>query len=706
MKRILAWICCISILISAFTIRTTAYADSVDVLGLALDTYGYERSEIKNDPMILEALIATEARMVFPWFKRWWSAPLDVPKHAKQLTSAVAGLWNRADGLFQQFLLGASRTGNTVMAIPSIKLEPWPIAKDEPLLDGIKHVYARMGYDFSEFNAEAVRKQIGDTPKEIQIALADFLYSSANAVKFRDRALRNYPREKWEEAFRLAQSLSGEGMPLKDTDALVWDLGQNFDYKDLYYGAIPLMYSIFKMEDVLLKQKISSYGYDFELDTPLGKVAFQGSSKSNEYFGDDYLLIVDCGGNDIYTGAAAATSSFYHPVSLVVDLAGNDQYVASKRDACAQGAGIFGYGILMDYEGNDSYTAAYHAQAAATWGVGLLWDKAGDDTFKSRIFSQGAGQYGIANLVNIGGNDHYYSFYMSQGYGYTMGYGLLLDTEGDDRYIAEPFELLTPGVLGHNDNVNYSLSQGCGFGRRGDLYDGHSMGGGIGILSDLAGNDHYTAGIYAQASGYWFAVGILHDKVGDDKYESYFFTQSGTAHMGITVLLDEAGNDFYNARQAISIGGAHDISISWHIDVGGNDHYQCWYEEEVKDPDTGEMKKQKTSGGILIGSSTANGMGFAVNVGGDDIYEVLDLKDRGRDSLGYANYVVDPKAWSIRNVLPAVGIFIDIGGNDTYFRDICKNNTSWQQESKQYHCRNAIGIGIDIEEGYLPEITW
>lgn len=63
------------------------------------------------------------------------------------------------------------------------------------------------------------------------------------------------------------------------------------------------------------------------------------------------------------------------------------------------------------------------------------------------------------------------------------------------------------------------------------------MGGGIGILVDLKGNDKYTAGIYAQACGYWYAVGILYDKEGNDYYDAYFFVQSGTAHMGITELL-------------------------------------------------------------------------------------------------------------------------------------------------------------------------
>ncbi len=707
MKKIWVWICCIGIISSIFAYKPPVYAEDVDVLGLALEKYGYTREDLQFDQEILRSLMANDAALALPWFHRWWSNPLDVPKNTKQVVNSIAGTWNRPDGLFQQFLQGAIRTGNVVMWRPDLKLEPWPIAKDEPLLDGVKHVYARMNYHFTEHDAEVIREQIGNTPKEIQIALADFLYSSAHAVYYRNRAMRNYPREKWEQAFRIAQSFSREGMPSKDLDVLLWDLGHAFDYKDMYFGAIPLIFSILKIEEVILNQNVPTRGHDFELMTPLGKLAFRGTPQDNEYYADDYLLIVDCGGNDTYYGAAAATSCFYQPVSVILDFQGNDRYIATERDVAAQGAGLMGIGILIDYEGDDIYEAHYHAQGAATWGVGLLWDKGGNDSFSSRIFSQGAAAFGIANLISLSGDNTYYSFYMSQGFGYTLGYGLLMDIEGNDRYIAEPYDLMTPGVLGHNDEVNYSLSQGCGFGRRGDLYDGHSMGGGMGILIDLAGDDYYSAGIYAQASAYWYAVGILYDREGDDVYEAYFFSQSGTAHMGITVLLDEGGNDFYNARQAISIGGAHDISISWHIDLGGgDDHYQCWYKEVVEDPDTGELIEQKTSGGILIGSSTANGMGFAVNIGGDNTYEVLDIEHRGRDSMGYANHVIDPNAWNIRNILPVVGIFIDIGGTNTYSRDICQNNTIWRQESKRHHHRNAIGIGIDMEKGVLPEVNW
>jgi hypothetical protein len=679
-----------------------------DTMAKLLADYGYTKDEIKYDPEYLSTMVETNAKMVLPWFHRWWSHPFEVPKYTKGSIDSVTRTYTQKTaefsniGMFNELLSGMSKLGYVTLAMPELKLQPYPIDKEEPLLDGIKFMYASLGYEFYEGNAEAVRELVKDTPVEVQYALADYCYSAANAYRYRDKALRNYPKEQWEEAYRTAMLLASSDGMVKNADALMWDLGQKFDYFDLFNGTIPLVYSIFKIEKVIRDQRIDASGISFEIPTPMGKLAFNGKSEKNEYIGDDYFLIVDVAGDDIYRGATAATMAFDHPVSVVIDFAGNDQYLATTRDKCAQAAGIFGIGILVDEEGDDTYTAYDNAQGVATWGVGLLWDNGGNDAFTGHIFNQGAAQFGVGELVNIGGTDTYYSYYMSQAFGYTLGYGMLLDTEGDDTYTAEPYKLLYAGVNGHNDNVNYTLSQGVGYGRRSDLYDGHSMGGGIGILCDLKGNDKYVAGIFSQCSAYWYGVGILYDKEGNDLYDAYFFVQSGTAHMGITELLDESGNDTYNAHQAISLGGAHDVSISWFIDKGGNDQYHCWYEVENKE--TG--KKEKTSGGILCGSCTANGMGFFVDVAGDDVYDLLDKPGMAQQSIGYPNHVVPNEANNWRNIFPDVGIFIDMGGKDVYPREICKENTSWQQQSTQYPRRMSVGLGLDIEGGNLPDINY
>jgi hypothetical protein len=34
------------------------------------------------------------------------------------------------------------------------------------------------------------------------------------------------------------------------------------------------------------------------------------------------------------------------------------------------------------------------------------------------------------------------------------------------------------------------------------------------------------------------------------------------------------------------------------------------------------------------------------------------------------------------------------------------DNTSWKQESDRYPRKMSIGLGIDIEEGWIPELKW
>ncbi|HQG81828.1 MAG TPA: hypothetical protein PLU14_00335, partial [Caldisericia bacterium] len=244
MKKLFICFLVLSLFIS-FTFVNSATAED-DVFAKLLSDYGYDKTDIKYDPEVLESMVQTDAKMSLPWFKRWWNNPLKVPMFVKQSTNAVSGSWNRYDGLFQEFLTGISKTGNMVMWQPESKLEPYPIDKEEPLLDGVKHIYASLGYDFSEYRAEEVRNLIKDVPNEIQIPLSDFLYSAANAYKYRDRALRNWPKDKWDEAFKVALALTTDVGEIKDADALIWDLSEKFDYKDLYYGTIPLIYSIFK----------------------------------------------------------------------------------------------------------------------------------------------------------------------------------------------------------------------------------------------------------------------------------------------------------------------------------------------------------------------------------------------------------------------------------------------------------------------------
>ncbi|MFH1231024.1 MAG: hypothetical protein V1709_05950, partial [Planctomycetota bacterium] len=563
---------------------------------------------------------------------------------------------------------------------------------------------------------------------ELQIQIAKLILGAKEAKRYRDRALRHYPREKVQHAFDCAiRNFTIEDETTEDEfeggSVVNWDLGQALDYDDLYTGAGLNLKAIAEVEKFLREPKndkgepVNLSNIFIEFNTPLGKVCFNGKNEDNTYQGEDYLLIIDLAGNDTYKGAASSSYKLEHPISTIIDWSGNDTYVSDKTTPCSQGAGVMGYGFLIDNGGDDTFTAVNNAQGMCYFGVGILWDRGGNDTFKGHTSVQGSASFGVANLVKIAGNDSYYAYYTSQGFGFTGGYGVLIDTDGDDKYVAEPYDLIHPGTGGHDNLRNYSFCQGVGWGQRGDIFGGHSMGGGTGILQDLGGNDHYECGVFAQATGYWYGTGILHDKSGNDTYEGSFFVQSGTAHMGLTMLLDEAGDDTYHVWHAISIAGAHDFSVSYLIDKGGNDHISCW---EWKDKDWKQSitptGTKGNGGGVMVGSSITNSFAMYIKIGGNDTYEIysdISSTPDWKQSMipGLVSPNVPKNSW--RYDLFTIAMFIHLGGKANYIineRDkagpqgvMPGNNKTWESTRPNVNTKKVFGMAIDTAVGRVPE---
>ncbi len=644
----------------------------------------------------------------------------------------------------------------------------WPTTLDSPTIikDGYTLVPLRaMSYLGFELNFNSATKTINatlivkdyvgkknleavkDIPIAAQKVIADYLLSQYNAGKYADIALRKLPKNRREDLWNIGRYhfLSDRDygnkafmdklnklMPF-DSAQLEFDMAHDIDYNSFYWGALPLVMSTKNLKSFIKDPKeedkkdgsgntvqgkpIDLSKMAFELDLPYGKFAFNGKATDDKYDCDKYYSVVDLAGNDTYTGASASTT-LNRPVGTIIDWAGNDTYSSTADDACSQGFGMMGYGILVDHAGNDKYTSYDNSQGSCFFGVGLLWDENGDDSFEGRNMNQGAASYGVGNLVNVGGNDRYYCFQVGQAFGFCGGCGILIDTEGDDIYIGEPGKdnpeknLINPATGGHDNNRNYSFVQGAGWGRRADMTDGLGMGGGSGILVDVAGNDQYICGVYGQATGYWFGTGILSDLTGDDRYEGSFFVQSGTAHMGLTEVLDEEGNDTYKVWKAISQAGAHDFSVSWFIDKKGNDNYLCYEVEDEKGPD-GKLtgNKIKTSGGVLVGSSITNSIAVHIDYAGDDNYELVNSS-----TLGYCLLRTGPVPDSYRYEEYSVGLMINRGGNDTYNRvpeasvpegwPVPTNNAMWKEVTQPGNLKKSVGFGLDIDKGIVPEAEW
>ncbi len=609
-----------------------------------------------------------------------------------------------------------------------------------------------------EINLEAV--QSIDNLK-VRNLLARYLLHMKRTGKYRDFALRKLPKDRYQDMANIGRYLHlsskdyddeefvkhlEETLPDDETE-LMWDMAHDFDYNNIYYATTPLITmtdelkrffadpredSTEKDEDgkAIPGEEIDLSQYDIELTLPFGKFAFNGKSEDNKWESEDYYSIIDLAGDDTYFGPAASTANIDRPVSTVIDWDGDDYYFSEKSTPCSQGFGMMGVGILIDHAGNDEYKAYDNAQGGSFFGVGILLDEGGDDVFYGRNVVQGAGQFGVGNLINFGGDDLYYCLGTSQAFGFVGGFGMLVDSEGDDTYLGETghtgegwsrtgrdgdgWGLQTAATGGHDNSRNYTFVQGAGWGRRADMGDGHGMGGGTGILLDCKGNDFYECGVYGQATGYWFGTGILNDIEGDDTYRGSFFVQSGTAHMGLTELLDEAGNDTYQVFKAISNGGAHDFSNSWFIDKAGDDRYLMYDTFDELDED-GEPTSEtyKYAGGELNGGAITNSHAIHIDYGGDDYYELYTAR-----SLGYCLQRTGPAGDSYRHWEWNVGIYINRGGADTYKRiweretkvsedwPEASNNSCWKQVTQPGNLDLSVGFGLDVEEGIVPEVEW
>ena len=264
-------------------------------------------------------------------------------------------------------------------------------------------------------------------------------------------------------------------------------------------------------------------------------------------------------------------------VSVIIDPGGNDRYSGSDIV-------LHGLAALIDLGGDDRYESNGPAWGAAVGGVSLLVDVAGDDVYEAGEFGLGAALAGLGAVIDLAGNDRYRLRAFGQGLGLARGTGLLWDLSGHDRYVAgglpDPFE--RGGSL--------SFAQGVAVGVR------MGQGGGIGILRDDAGDDVYEAELFAQGTGYYYALGLLWDRAGNDRYRAVRYAQGNGVHEAVGVLRDDSGNDAYELTVGVGQGMGLDLAVGVLADLSGDDRY--------------------LAPTLAQGAATANGVGIIADAGG------------------------------------------------------------------------------------------
>lgn len=517
----------------------------------------------------------------------------------------------------------------------------------------------------------------GDLPNELAVALAPIVRAIAEGIDARLEQDRSLDPSRGPEFW----SRSGGNGLLFSPDKIGYNQGYapdrsylSRDKSRLYRAAAQIAYAI---EDASWKPFIGLMGVKFDLSTPAGWIRVRDGGNDLYEPGDDSLLLLDLGGDDVHYDDVASNRSASNAVSVAIDLAGNDTYTyhpGPRRDAAGllasdedgrfsgdsehgqvslsshsrQGGARNGIAMLFDFgAGNDRYESLRASQGYAHHGVGVLFDDGGSDTYVAETASQGAAQFGIGLLIDLGPeSDVYRSVNASQGFGFVGGAGILVDEAGDDTYSCDPGDVTAPQTVLYPSpqlvgKGNASFCQGAGFGFRSERKE-LALSGGIGVLRDLKGNDRYDASVYAQGVGYWQGLGILSDGAGNDQYDAVWYAQGSAAHFAAGILADSSnGNDIYNGTRAplnVMLGAGHDFSAGIFFDEGGNDRYNIPLQ----------------SGG----GSSCNGIGLFVDQMGDDRYVASSPV-----SLGVANAGA---CASLRPTAPSIALMLDSAGHDEY----------------------------------------
>jgi hypothetical protein len=520
-------------------------------------------------------------------------------------------------------------------------------------------------------------------PKRVREAAALYLFALPDILRYRHLALKpayENAQLKPEEAYAIALSMLAQEEEDDENSKQLGDslnleaLADGCDFSLLNAGATLTAFVTERMEQLLTEPALElSTAFSLQIATPYGLVVLAGVGPDTHRDQREYLLIIDTGGNDQYGACAAASTST--PVSAVLDVAGDDIY-SNVGSSPSFGAGIFGYGVLSDSAGNDTYESQFASQGCGIFGTGVLWDKGGDDAYSAVSASQGSGAFGTGLLLDWGGSDSYDCYQLSQGFGYTLGAGLLLDSSGNDVYTANDTEIRYPSA--QSAEHNSSLCQGMGMGRRADYTDGHSWAGGVGLLVDGGGDDKYACAVFGQGCAYWYGVGALLDRAGADQYSGLWYAQGAGAHFGLAALQDDGGDDKYTATMNMAQGAGHDFTLGWLEDSAGNDSY--------------------SAPNLSLGGGNANGIGVFWDKTGDDSYLSSGV------TLGAAGGIASP---SLRQWMLNLGVFVDGGGVDSYWEnkgpdadpqpwDFAGDSRAWQRPGmSEPEMPNEFGVGVD-----------
>ena len=364
------------------------------------------------------------------------------------------------------------------------------------------------------------------------------------------------------------------------------------------------------------------------------------------------------------------------PITWVIGDRGRNIYTGETR-----------YDVIIDAGGDDLYLCGADGIGVIGTPVALIADLGGNDSYISNLpVSQGSGFMGYGALVDLEGNDTYTGSSMSQGSS-VMGGALFADLDGDDLQTADVHSqgAATLGAAWFLDLQGNDV-------RRVSAY-GQGFGGpaGYGSLVDGSGHDTYLAGFtyphepllprdhIAMSQGFGTGlrpfcaggVGTLCDLgTGNDTYRAEVFGQGSAYFYSLGVLYDTGGQDTYSSAQYSQGAGIH-LASGVLIDADGDDQYTSRRgpaQGAAHDLSTGFLMDMEgedyyaTDGGQ--GLALTNSAAVFADLSGSDLFAIRGLgQGESRWARGSAGS----------------GLFLDMADSDFYLGG-GSENSDWQRE--------------------------
>lgn len=380
---------------------------------------------------------------------------------------------------------------------------------------------------------------------------------------------------------------------------------------------------------------------------------------------------------------------------LIIDVGGNDRYEFTSRNLATRIA------VVIDRSGDDHYIALDEAScaSAAVMGYGILWDAAGDDRYEGQSMAQSAAFFGASLLWDAAGNDSYIAIGHAQAFA-IGGTALLVNRGGDDRYQALTHAQASGGPIGMGllidtqGNDTYLLAARPRVRPSAQLPDlniSMGQGTGWGLRGSLIDGRSVAGGL-----------GLLLDLEGDDLYQGTVFAQGTGYFQGVGLLYDAAGDDIHEVTW-YGLGAAAHNAVGVLIDVGGKDRYAvshimalgAGHDDSLGSFVDGQGNDDYRLGNLGLGAANDNGLGLFLDAGGDDRYALSEADCHGFGSARLSFWGTP------REDEPGVGVFLDLGGRDSYESACAHVGEGRTWKSPRRHARLQLpsesGAGLDSE---------